>query len=638
MLNWSIATVCMGGALEGKMSAAAKAGFRAVEIFENDLTFFSGKPRDVRSMAGDLGLEIVALQPMRDFEAMPQPIRARNFERAARKFDLMAELGARLLCLCSNVSEEAIDDPGRASADLAELAEAARLYGFSLGYEALAWGRHVRDWNAAWDIVRSADCPNLGIVLDSFHACVRENPIEPMSAIPPDRIALVQVADAPQLQMDPLSLSRHYRCYPGQGDFPVVDYLDAITRAGYRGPVSLEIFNDQFRGASASSIALDGMRSLKALGENVNAARLERGDQPIADWPPLPRVPAVQGVEFVEFATSDVDHAGVTGLLEGLGFVRAGHHRSKEVDLYQQGGVSIVVNCEREGFAHSFNILHGPSVCAIAIGVDSVEAAQERARAMGAPIYVGRIGPGEALIPAVGGVEGSLIYFVDQRSPTPWRNDFEPIANVSPGGALRAIDHLSNVVRRNEFLTWSLFYKTVLGFRAEPAVEVADPHGAFYSRSLRSPNGAVRIPINVSDGGATVVTRFIDAFGGSGFQQIALSTDDIFGFVEQARTRGVAFLQIPDNYYDDLAARFDLEAPTLERIRSLGILYDQSGGGEFFHIYTPTFQHRFFFEVVQRRNYDLFGAANTPVRLAAQARMDEGDERFRGSLRDLGRP
>ena len=148
----------------------------------------------------------------------------------------------------------------------------------------------------------------------------------------------------------------------------------------------------------------------------------------------------------------------------------------------------------------------------------------------------------------------------------------------------------------------------------------------------------MRIPINVSDGGATVVTRFIDAFGGSGFQQIALSTDDIFGFVEQARTRGVAFLQIPDNYYDDLAARFDLEAPTLERIRSLGILYDQSGGGEFFHIYTPTFQHRFFFEVVQRRNYDLFGAANTPVRLAAQARMDEGDERFRGSLRDLGRP
>src|SRR5471030_507884 len=138
----------MVGALEEKFAAAAKAGFRAVEIFENDLTFFSGKVRDARQMARDLGLEIVALQPMRDFEAMPDPVRARNFERAARKFDVMHELGARLLCLCSNVSEEAIDDPARAAEDLAELADRGRQHGFSIGYEALAWGRHIRDWTA----------------------------------------------------------------------------------------------------------------------------------------------------------------------------------------------------------------------------------------------------------------------------------------------------------------------------------------------------------------------------------------------------------------------------------------------------------------------------------------------------------
>ena len=116
MLRWSIASVCMGGALEGKLAAAAKAGFRAVELFENDLTFFNGKPRDVRRMAADLGLEIVALQPLRDFEAMPEPIRERNFDRAARKLELMHELGSRLLCVCSNVSPEAIDDPARAAA------------------------------------------------------------------------------------------------------------------------------------------------------------------------------------------------------------------------------------------------------------------------------------------------------------------------------------------------------------------------------------------------------------------------------------------------------------------------------------------------------------------------------------------
>src|SRR5271167_4112302 len=196
MLRWSIASVCMGGALEGKFAAAAKAGFRAVELFENDLTFFNGKPRDARQLAADLGLEIVALQPLRDFEAMPDPMRRRNFER-------MHDLGARLLCLCSNVSPEAIDAAEQAAADLAELADLARQHGMRIGYEALAWGRHVKDWTAAWDIVRAAGRPNLGIVLDSFHACVRANPIAPMSAIPHQKIALVQVADAPALQMDP---------------------------------------------------------------------------------------------------------------------------------------------------------------------------------------------------------------------------------------------------------------------------------------------------------------------------------------------------------------------------------------------------------------------------------------------------
>jgi 4-hydroxyphenylpyruvate dioxygenase len=631
MLRWSIATVCMGGALEAKLAAAAKAGFRAVEIFENDLTFFSGKPRDARQMAGDLGLEIVALQPMRDFEAMPDAIRARNFERAARKFDLMHELGARLLCLCSNVSEEAIDDPARAAHDLAELADRARRHGFRVGYEALAWGRHVKDWTAAWDIVRAADRENLGIVLDSFHACVRGNPIAPIAALPADRIALVQVADAPAIQMDPLSLSRHYRCYPGQGDYPLIDFLDAVTRSGYRGPISLEIFNDQFRGASVNAIALDGLRSLRVSGEQLAERREKRGDPPLTDFAPLPPPPSVDAVEFLEFAVDGRESAALATLIEGLGFSRVARHRSKNVDLYRQGGVNLVLNREGESFARSFNMLHGSSVCALALRVDKVDRALERARAMECPAYFGKIGPGEALIPAVGGVEGSLIYFIDSENASHWERDFltEPAAEA---GALKKIDHLSNVVRRSEFLTWALFYKSVLGFRSEPQVEVADPHGAFFSRSLRSPNDEVRIALNVSDGGATGVTRFLDAFGGAGFQQIALATDDIFAAVEAARERGVAFLVISDNYYDDLAARFEIAPDLLARMRALGVLYDRVKGGEFFHIYTRMFEDRFFFEIVQRENYDLFGAANTPVRLAAQARAQDDEQSLKIDL------
>jgi 4-hydroxyphenylpyruvate dioxygenase len=626
MLRWSIASVCMGGALEGKFSAAAKAGFRAVELFENDLTFFNGKARDARQLAADLGLEIVALQPLRDFEAMPDPMRRRNFERAARKLELMHDLGARLLCLCSNVSPEAIDDAEQAAADLAELADLARQHGMRIGYEALAWGRHVKDWTAAWDIVRAADRDNLGIVLDSFHICVRGNPIEPIASLPADRIALVQVADAPALAMDPLSLSRHYRCYPGQGDYPIVDYLDAVTRSGYRGPLSLEIFNDQFRGASAAAIAVDGMRSLRAAGEALAAKRAARDEAPIADLAPLPPPPVVEGAEFVEFAASDADASELVALVEGLGFHHAGRHRSKDVDLYAQGEINLVVNHEREGFAHSFSLLHGPSVCALALRVDSIDKALERASALECQSYVGKIGPGEATVPAVAGVEGSLIYFIGAEDRG-WRDDFATEPKKASGGRLRKVDHLSNVVRRGEFLSWSLFYRTVLGLSPQPQVEIADPHGAFFSRSLRSPNGELRIALNVGEGGATGVSRFLEAFGGAGFQQIALSTDDIFAAVEAAKARGVAFLPIPDNYYDDLATRFEIAPDLLARMRSLGVLYDRVKDGEFFHIYSETFQDRFFFEIVERHNYDLFGAANTPVRLAAQASATELEKR-----------
>jgi 4-hydroxyphenylpyruvate dioxygenase len=631
MVNWSIATVCLGGTLETKLAAVAKARFRAVELFENDLTFFSGKPRDVRRMAEDLGLEIVALQPMRDFEAMPEPARTRNFERAARKFALMEELGTRLLCLCSNISDQARPEPARAAADLAELADQAARHGFRIGYEALAWGRHVRDWTQAWDIVRQADRPNLGIVLDSFHACVRGNDIASMADLPGDRIALVQIADAPKLLMDPLALSRHHRCFPGQGDLPMAAYLEAVLASGYDGPLSLEIFNDQFRGASASQIALDGMRALCGLAESLTE-RKSNAAGPLRDiLPPMPKAPAVERVEFVEFAGTDVDAGRLARMLEGLGFVRAGVHRSKDVLLYRQNDVNIVLNREHEGFAHAFCLMHGTSVCALGLKVAGADAALARAEALGAATHKGRLGPGEAIIPAVRGVEGSLLYFVEVQADgkTIWDQDFVMTPDLDARGPLRRIDHLSNTVRRPEFLSWITFYRTVLGFEDVPQVEVADPYGAFYSRCVRSPGGGVQIPVNVADGGATVISRFIEKAGGAGVQQIAFETDDLFGFVEQAAARGVPFLPIPENYYDDLAARFDLPAALIERMRGLNILYDRVGAGEFFHIYTEAFDERFFFEVLERRNYAHFGAANTPVRLAAQAARQDADARMR---------
>ena len=270
----SIATVSIGGALDEKLRTIAAAGFDAVEIFENDFTSFDGSARDVARMCGDLGLRIAALQPFRDFEGMPEPQRSLAFRRIEKKFDLMGELGTDLLLVCSNVSPLALGGIDRAADDFRELGERAAKRGLRVGFEALAWGRYVNDYRDAWEIVRRAGHPAIGIILDSFHTLAPGFPVGPIAAIPADRIFLVQLADAPQLDLDVLSWSRHFRCFPGQGNLPVGDFMKAVEATGYKGPLSLEIFNDQFRAQSTKEVALDGMRSLLLLGrEQADRAR-----------------------------------------------------------------------------------------------------------------------------------------------------------------------------------------------------------------------------------------------------------------------------------------------------------------------------------------------------------------------------
>src|SRR5882724_11165637 len=159
MAKHSIATVALSGSLDEKLRAIAAAGFDAVEIFENDLLSFAGSPRDVGRLCCDLGLAICAFQPFRDFEGMPEPQRARNFARVERKFDLMQELGTDLLLICSNVSPASLGGIDRAADDFRELGEHAAKRGLRVGFEALAWGRHVNDYRDAWEIVRRADHP-----------------------------------------------------------------------------------------------------------------------------------------------------------------------------------------------------------------------------------------------------------------------------------------------------------------------------------------------------------------------------------------------------------------------------------------------------------------------------------------------
>lgn len=619
-MQTAIATVCLSGALNEKLEAIAAAGFKGVEIFENDLLSFSGTTADVREMVEGLGLKTVTFQPFRDFEGMPEPQRSRVFARAERKFDTMQELGCDLLLVCSNISPDSLGGIDRAAEDLRELGERAAKRGLRVGFEALAWGRHINDHRDAWEVVRRADHPAIGLVLDSFHTLVRKIDLKSIRAIPKDRIFLVQIADAPRLEMDYLSWSRHFRCLPGQGDLPVLDFMEALQATGFDGLISLEIFNDQFRAGSARMVATDGQRSLLYMLDQL-AERTRVAVPGVSRLPPRSKC---EGVEFIEFAIDEIAAPSFEAVLAGLGFHKAGIHKSKEVTRWRQGDINLVVNTEKEGFAHSFNITHGTSVCAIGLKVDDATQTLDRAQKLLDKPFRQAVGPGELEVPAVRGLGGSLIYFTDQRSELGkvWEIEFDLPADVATADAgLIAVDHISQSMQYEEMLSWLLFYTSLLDVTKTPTQDVLDPAGVVHSQVVQTTDGALRIVLNASQSSRTLSSRFVTEFFGSGVQHIAFSTSDIHATVAWLRANGVDLLPIPENYYDDLEAKWDLPAAELDRLRAGNILYDRDGSTEYFQIYTPNIEEKFFFEIVERRGYTGFGATNAPIRLAAQTRF-----------------
>src|SRR6185295_9476392 len=256
-----------------------------------------------------------------------------------------------------------------------EIGERAAKRGLRVGFEALAWGRHINDYRDAWEAVRCADHPAIGVVLDSFHILARKTDLGAIRSIPRYRVFLVQIADAPMLEMDYLSWSRHYRNFPGQGELPLQEFMQALLATGYDGLLSLEIFNDQFRAGSPRSLAIDGHRSLIYLLDQIRAHTGNSSKLP-AQLPPRSRC---LGTEFIEFAIDEGSAKQFESVLAGLGFRRAGLHKSKSVTRWQQGGINLVVNTEKEGFAHSFNITHGSAVCALGVKVENAVATFERA-------------------------------------------------------------------------------------------------------------------------------------------------------------------------------------------------------------------------------------------------------------------
>ena len=623
----STATVSLSGTLPEKLEAIAAAGFDGVEIFENDLLYYDGSPREVKQMCADLGIAITLFQPFRDFEGCRRDRLARNLERAERKFDLMQELGTDLVLVCSNASADSVGDERILLDDLSLLAEHAGRRGLRIGYEALAWGRHVNTWQQVWNLVRQVDHPSLGVLLDSFHTLSLKGDPSGIAQIPGDKIFFVQMADAPILAMDVLEWSRHFRCFPGQGEFDLAGFLAPIIQSGYTGPLSLEIFNDGFRAAPTRANAADGLRSLLYLEEKTRQRLAE--EQPAAPLDILFQTPPVSeydGIEFLEFAVDENLGAKLTNWLERLGFVKAGQHRSKSVSLLRQGDINLILNCEPYSFAHNFFEAHGPSLCATAIRVKDSAKALERAVAYKGQPYRGLVGPNELELAAVRAPDGSLIYLVDPSEGGLYDTDFNLQPAATDGGGLLRIDHMAMALPADSLDSWVLFYKSLLDFEADDEVVLPDPYGLVKSRALRSRCSSIRLPLNISENRNTAISHALSSYRGSGVHHIAFDCADIFAEVRRAKEAGVPLLDIPLNYYDDLAARFDFDDEFLSELAYYNVLYDRDAqGGELFHVYTEPFEGRFFFEIIQRKNgYAGYGAANVAVRLAAMAKSRSG--------------
>ncbi|MCU1522896.1 MAG: sugar phosphate isomerase/epimerase and 4-hydroxyphenylpyruvate protein [Arthrobacter sp.] len=633
-MRTGIATVCLSGTLREKMQACAVAGFDGIEIFEQDLVTSPLSPEDVQGMAADLGLSLDLYQPFRDFDSVPEELLAGNLRRAEAKFRLMSRLGMDTILVCSNVATASIDDDGLRAEQLSRLAGLAADHGVKVAYEALAWGKYVNDYEHAHRLVQAVDHPNLGTCLDSFHILSRDWDTAPIEGFDPDKIFFIQVADAPKLSLDVLSWSRHYRVFPGEGQFELAKFLGHAVRAGYTGPVSLEVFNDVFRQSDVERTAVDAMRSLIWLEEQtakwLDAAPATGGpDGKAARGAParrrrypmelatLPQVAEPAGFNFAEVRTADT--AALETLLGQLGFASNGRHRTKNVQLWTMGHARVIINEEAAG-------AEGAETAIAALGFDvaSPVIAAARAQQLKAPAVPRKSQADEEIFQGFAAPDSTEI-FLCQGSPdgtAAWTREFgeglEAPATSRPGEPGAVIDHVNLAQPWQHFDEAVLFYTSALALEPQPYAEVASPTGLVRSQVMLTRGRGVRLVLNLAP-----LIQQEGAASGTGqrrsYQEhIAFAVDDLVATARAARERGLEFLQIPDNYYEDLDARFGLKPDFLATLRELNLLYDRDADGEFLHFYTATVGS-VFFEMVERRGaYDGYGAPNAPVRHAVQ--------------------
>ena len=331
--------------------------------------------------------------------------------------------------------------------------------------------------------------------------------------------------------------------------------------------------------------------------------------QKTADINPM----GTDGFEFVEYTAPDPQL--LRSLFERLGFPVVAQHRSKNVTLHSQGDINFVINAEPGSFGQRFAQAHGPSVCAMAFRVKDAAAAFERAIQLGAEPHRSTVGPMELNIPAIVGIGGSLIYFVDRYGDRSiYDVDFKPVPQQPLERAgLTYVDHLTHNVHRGNMDKWCGFYERLFNFREIRYFDIEGKKTGLFSRALTSPCGKIRIPINESQDDKSQIEEYLQEYRGEGIQHIALGTPDIVRTVDVLRGQGVQFQDTPDTYYEGVDQRVRGHRENLAELRKRRILLDgnpEKGEGLLLQIFTQNVIGPIFFEIIQRKGNEGFGEGN----------------------------
>ena len=324
------------------------------------------------------------------------------------------------------------------------------------------------------------------------------------------------------------------------------------------------------------------------------------------------------GFEFVEYAAPDPQV--LRDLFEKLGFPAIAKHKRKDVTLHRQGDINFLINAEPNSFAEQFAKDHGPSACAMAFRVKDAKAAHERALKLGATDVEHDRADGEMDIPAIEGIGGSRLYFVDTYGEKgsiydtdfDFFDDYEEKLAASHSN-LTYLDHLTHNVNRGRMDHWAEFYERLFNFREIRYFDIEGKLTGLLSKAMTSPCGKIRIPLNESRDDKSQIEEFLKEYKGEGIQHIALGSDDIYASVDKLSARGVPFQDTIDTYYDLLDERVKGHGEPTDELKKRKILVDGAptdGQGLLLQIFTQNAIGPIFFELIQRKGNEGFGEGN----------------------------